>query len=60
MEEVLKVKAYKINRKTKETIQIRMFHIFRSRRYHFDQFESRVFAIFRHTCDNADICWKGR
>ena len=56
MEEVLKVKAYKINRKTKETIQIRMFHIFGSRRYHFDQFESRVFAIFRHTCDNADIC----
>ena len=61
MEQVLKVKAYKVNKEMRETNQIRMFYLHDNLKQCFREFKSRVWEVFQYVDRSViDIYWKGK
>lgn len=61
MEQVLKVKAYKVNKEMRETNQIRMFYLHDNLKQSFREFKSRVWEVFQYVDRSIiDIYWKGK
>lgn len=48
MEQVLKVKAYKVNKEMRETNQIRMFYAHDNLKQNFREFKLRVWEVFQY------------
>ena len=61
MEQVLKVKAYKVNKEMRETNQIRLFYLHDNLKQSFREFKSRVWEVFQYVDRSIiDIYWKGK
>ena len=61
MEQVVKVKAYKVNKEMRETNQIRMFYLHDNLKQSFREFKSRVWEVFQYVDRSViDIYWKGK
>ena len=61
MEQVLKVKAYKVNKEMRETNQIRKFYAHDNLKQSFREFKLRVWEVFQYEDGSViDIYWKGK
>ena len=61
MEQVLKVKAYKVNKEMRETNQIRNFYAHDHLKQSFREFKLRVWEVFQYEDSSViDIYWKGK
>lgn len=61
MEQVLKVKAYKVNKEMRETNQIRKFYAHDNLKQSFREFKLRVWEVFQYEDSSViDIYWKGK